>query len=40
MHLEALGELLSKGQTPADALLASLDPAKDFRAQVMEIARV
>ena len=40
IHLRPLGELLAKGQTPADAMLAQLDPAKDFRTQVMKLARV
>lgn len=40
LHLRALGELLAKGQSPADALLASFDPSKDFRAQIMDLARV
>lgn len=40
VHLKRLGELLRDGQTPADAMLASLDPHKNFRAQVIELARV
>ncbi|MFI5306517.1 MAG: glutamate--cysteine ligase [Polyangiales bacterium] len=40
VHLEPLVQLLSQGKTPAQALLDSIDGAKDFRAAVVARARV
>lgn len=39
IHLQRLGALLEKGQSPGDVLLASVDPNKDFRTQLIELAR-
>jgi len=40
VHLRRLGELLAQGHTPADEVLAGMDSSKDFRTQVIELARV
>ncbi len=40
VHLRRLGELLAAGQTPADALLARVDPGADLRAQILTLARI
>jgi glutamate--cysteine ligase len=40
IHLKPLAELLSRGQTPADVLLAGVRAAKDFRTGVVQHARL
>jgi glutamate--cysteine ligase len=40
VHLRHLGELLAAGQTPADALLARLDPDAPLPAQILTLARI
>ncbi len=40
VFLAPLAELVSRGETPADALLARLDPSRDLRPQVMEYAKL
>lgn len=40
IHLAPLAALLSRGQTPADVLLAGVRAAKDFRSGVVEHARL
>jgi glutamate--cysteine ligase len=36
VHLAKLQALVAKGQTPADALVEGIDPAKDLYTQVMQ----
>ncbi len=40
IHLERIRALVAQGQTPAEALLASIDPKADLRAQVVAATRV
>jgi glutamate--cysteine ligase len=40
VHLQPIAALLSRGQTPADVLLANVRAAKDFRSGVIEHARL
>jgi glutamate--cysteine ligase len=40
VHLRHLGALLASGQTPADALLARIDPHAELRAQILTLARI
>ena len=40
IHLARLGRLVAKGQSPADAILEKIDPAKPLMPQVLDHARL
>ncbi len=39
-YLDALGRMVARAETPADALIAGIDPHRDLAPQVMELARL
>lgn len=40
VYLKPLAALVERGETPADALIAAIDPTRDLRPQVMELAKL
>jgi glutamate--cysteine ligase len=39
-YLDAVGRMVARGETPADALIAGIDTSRDIGPQVMELARL